>query len=260
MKTTPTFRPYRRFFFPEAALAGEQLDAFLANGWYRMRNMVFTQSHYHGEPSPLDSPVWWLRFPIPSIGEHASHRKLRRRNRRFKVSVLDPFVNRLAFDSLYERYFESIDFEGYPSIEDAVYEDPFGEPVFRTGAIALYDEKRPVAMGLFDLGANACASILHFYHPDYARFSLGRYLVLLTVDLLRERGYEWYYPGYVVPGRPKFDYKLFLGKECAEYYDPGEERWKPFEEGILDTERNPPNTELEYEKVFYDGDFPPPFL
>lgn len=260
MNNTTDFKPYRRFYFPESPLAGERLDAFLANGWYRMRNMVFTQSHYHGEPSPLDLPVWWLRFPVSAIGGQDAHKRLRRRNRRFDMKFLSPFENRNVYESLYRRYYESIDFDGYPTIGDAVYEDEGAEPVFQTNAIVLYDEKRPVAMGLFDTGAKACASILHFYHPGYARFSLGRYLVLLTVDLLRERGFEWYYPGYVVPGHPKFDYKLFLGKDCAEYFHPVEQGWKPFEEGLLDPERNGPNTDRTYEKVFYDDDFLPPFL
>jgi arginyl-tRNA--protein-N-Asp/Glu arginylyltransferase len=247
------------FYEPET-LSGAHLDAFLANGWYRMRQMIFTQSHYSDEPSASDRPVWWLRFPLAAIAERPSQRKLKRRNRRFKTLVLEPFENKLEYEALYERYFEKIDFDGYPSVGGALFEDWSDGSIYHTCAIALYDGSRLAGMGIFDLGTNSCASILHFYDPDYARHSLGRYLVLLTVDLLRERGYEWYYPGYVVPGNPKFDYKLFLGKDCAEYFHTGEQSWKPFEDRILDPGKNPPNTTLEHSLVLYDEDDPPPFL
>lgn len=259
MEDTTTFRPYRRFYEP-GTLNGAQLDAFLANGWYRMRQILFTQSHYHGHPSELDRPVWWLRFPVDGIVDRDSHKRMRRRNRHLRVETLDPFVNRRVYETLYDRYFESIDFDGYPSVEEALFEYPRREGLFHTCGIGLYDGKRLVAMGVFDLGRDSCASILHFYDPDYARLSLGRHLMLLTTDLLRERGYRWYYPGYVVPGLPKFDYKLFLGREAAEYYHPETGAWKSFEDRILDPVRNAPNTGLEHSIRYYDDGFPPPFL
>jgi hypothetical protein len=46
----------------------------------------------------------------------------------------------------------------------------------------------------------------------------------------------WYYPGYVFAGNTKMDYKLFLGKEMGEYYDPELDQWQAFHEGILEPE------------------------
>jgi len=37
---------------------------------------------------------------------------------------------------------------------------------------------------------------------------------------MRSKGLQWYYPGYVVAGKPKMDYKLFLGREVVEYFSP----------------------------------------
>jgi hypothetical protein len=37
----------------------------------------------------------------------------------------------------------------------------------------------------------------------------------------------------VVEGLSKMDYKLFLGKEAAQYFDPLSVNWKYFEESIL---------------------------
>ena len=97
----------------------------------------------------------------------------------------------------------------------------------------VYDGDQLIAAGYFDLGDTAAASILHFFDPQYARYSLGKYLILLTIEYLKDQGYEYYYPGYVVEGLPKMDYKLFLGKEEAEYFDPEAVAWLKFDDNIL---------------------------
>ena len=88
-------------------------------------------------------------------------------------------------------------------------------------------------MGLFDNGEESATSILHFYDHGYSRHSLGRYLMLLTVDWLREHGFRYYYPGYITSGDKRFDYKLFLGQDHACCYDHGRKTWVPFSEDIL---------------------------
>ena len=61
---------------------------------------------------------------------------------------------------------------------------------------------------------------LHFFDPEYNQFSPGKYLILMTLDYCRLQGLEWYYPGYIIQGNPKMNYKLFLGQEVAQYYHP----------------------------------------
>ncbi len=60
--------------------------------------------------------------------------------------------------------------------------------------------------------------------------------MLLTVDYLKSCGFEFYYPGYVIAGHPKMDYKLFMGKAAAQYFDPETETWMCFQNSILNAE------------------------
>ncbi|HHH49965.1 MAG TPA: hypothetical protein ENK52_03190, partial [Saprospiraceae bacterium] len=62
------------------------------------------------------------------------------------------------------------------------------------------------------------------YHPDYAQYSLGFYTMLLEIKWSLANDKKYYYPGYVIPGRPRFDYKLRIGD--VEYYDPKDQHWK----------------------------------
>lgn len=224
---------YKRIRHP-SALTGAQLDAFLALGWYRMNQTIFTTTHSFIEHLLDFRPVWWLRFPVDGIAPHASHSRLRRRNAGFRVELLSPYRPHPTHELLYNRYLESVPFDGYSSIHDALYYDA-EHNIYDTHALQVWDGDRLVAMGIFDTGERSGASILHFYDPDYARFSPGKYLILLTMDVLRARGCAWYYPGYVVTDVPRFDYKLFLGKEAAAYFDPSSQSWRPWNDDVLRT-------------------------
>lgn len=226
---------YRKMHHP-TQLSGPELDDYLARGWYRMQQSIFTITHTFRESVMDFCPVWWLRFPVRDLEDRDSHARIRRKARHLDVRLESPFRPDAASEALYARYLASVPFEGYPSIGDALYgeSDPAAGTIYDTHALVVSDAGRTVAMGIFDLGERSAASILHFYDPDYARYSLGKYLILLTLDEMRARGCEWYYPGYVVSGDCRFDYKLFLGRDRAGYFDPAEQDWRPFREELLE--------------------------
>jgi leucyl-tRNA---protein transferase len=198
---------------------GREFDFLLALGWYPMNQTIFTTSHLFGpEGQPLN-PVHWLRYPVAALEEKASHRRILKKSDSFETLLADPFVHSAELNRLYETYFSSIDFDGYPSIEKATF--PAGTTnIYDTKAIIVRDGEQLIACGIFHEGDKALASILHFYDPQYKQYSLGKYLILRTLDYCRAKGIGWYYPGYVLEGNPKMDYKLFLGKEAAQYYVP----------------------------------------
>lgn len=222
--------PYFHSIKPDL-LKGEELDQLLALGWYRMHQTVFTVSHLeHGDLYR----VHWLRYALMQIKERATHRRIRSRAGRFRVTIENVEVISVVHKQLHACYRASIDFEGAYSIEECLFgEQESVASIFDTKCVSIYDGDVLIAAGYFDVGATTAASILHFFDPQYARYSLGKYLILITIDYLTEQGYKLYYPGYVVQGLPKMDYKLFLGREVAEYFDPEVVAWKKFEERIL---------------------------
>ena len=222
-------KPYYHILQP-ASLTGAQVDQLLALGWYRMHQEIFTTSHVQlGEVYR----VHWLRYALQELKVHTSHKRIRQRARRFTYRVED-FVMREEHRELHQRYRASIDFEGAPSITDCLFGGEVITPsVFNTKTISVYEGKKLIAAGYFDIGEISAASILHFFDPDYKRYSLGKFLILLTIDYLRLHQISYYYPGYVVEGNPKMDYKLFLGREEAQYFDPLTVEWRYFEEHIL---------------------------
>jgi len=222
-------KPYFYQLSPES-ISGHELDQLLALGWYRMHQDIFTCSHIG-----VDAPyrVHWLRYDLKEIRSHASHHRIRNRNKHFQF-VIEPLTAiRSDHSVLHRKYRSVIDFDGALSIEDCLFGGEETANIFNTKCITVFDGDRVIAGGYFDAGDQAVASILHFYDPAYSKFSLGKYLILLTLDYMRAHHYEYYYPGYVVTGQRKMDYKLFLGKKEAQYFDPLTVSWKYFDESIL---------------------------
>lgn len=196
-----------------------------------MHQSIFTSSHLHLEESYR---VHWLRYPLAEIKNRPSHKRIRNRANHFRYSIEDLVTIRPDHEALYTTYRQSIDFDGAFSIHHSLFgEEDTGKNLYKTKCISVYDQDNLIAGGYFDVGATSAASILHFFDPLYKDYSLGKYLMLLTVDYLKSSGYEFYYPGYLVAGKDKMNYKLFIGKETTQYFDPETISLKLFHENIL---------------------------
>ena len=150
-----------------------------------------------------------------------------------RYTIEDLTAIRFSHEELYARYRASIDFYGTLSVEQCLFgENGTGRNIYQTKCISIYDHDKLIAGGYFDLGNTAGTSILHFFDPEFKSRSLGKYLMLLTMDFLNSAGCTFYYPGYLVSGISKMNYKLFIGKEATQYFDPGSMTWKRFEEDI----------------------------
>lgn len=224
--------PYFDSLQPES-IDGRQLDFVLSLGWYRMHQGIFTTSHVDMNGVYR---VHWLRYFLRDLSQRPTHRRIRRRAKKFSFIIEDFDPDRIRFDHslLHARYRACIDFDGADSIEECLLrEDGSRSNIFNTKCISVFDQHKLIAGGYFDVGEKAAASILHFFDPDYARYSLGKFLILITIDYLKANGYDYYYPGYVVQHLEKMNYKLFLGKEHASYFAPETLSWRKFDESIL---------------------------
>jgi len=205
-------------------IRGDALDFYLAQGYYRMQQDLFT-CHF----VPFDGRLYtahWLRLALPRVEWGPEQRRLLRRNARFGTTIL-PFSLTPEYEELYSRYRAAITFDAAPSVADVLLGEATHN-VFNTYVIELRDGQRLVAAGIFDRGQRSLAGILNFYDPTYHRHSLGKYLLLLKTDHARRLQLDYYYPGYVVHGYPKFDYKLFASPAATEVFDNINGSWQPF--------------------------------
>jgi arginyl-tRNA--protein-N-Asp/Glu arginylyltransferase len=218
-------------YYPEQ-LTGEELDIFLEKGWYRMGQSIFT-THFIILNETIYR-VYWLRYDLRKIKPSNETKRIIKLNRGFD-SCIKPFELTDELESLFTLYKTAIDFEPAQSIRFWLHGD---QPVnvFDTEIVEIRDNGKLIAAGIFDKGNQSIAGILNFYHPDYKKYSLGKYLMLLKIHYALSNEKTIYYPGYIVKDYPRFDYKLFVDPDSAEIYLPETGQWVLFKDAFQNEE------------------------
>lgn len=195
----------------------QELDRYLERGWYRMGQTIFT-THFLFYRNSLYSAIW-TRLPLKGYSFRKSLRKIRNKNERAFQTVIRPANIDAEKEQLYLKYQEHFPEFRSPSLFAYLNDGKEGN-IFNSLEACVYNGEELVAFSIFDVGEESLASIIGVYSPDYPSYSLGFYTMLLEIQYGLDNGFSMYYPGYIVPGRPKFDYKKRIGKpEEVEYFD-----------------------------------------
>jgi arginine-tRNA-protein transferase len=210
--------PYKRRF------VGKILDNYLAKGFYRGQHSLFTLNYNYIGIKGM--PVFWLRIKVADVKEGSTAKAIRKACKSFTV-IYKKAVITDEINDLFRAYRGMIDFDTSPSCAAYLHDDTFELP-FNSMLVEIRDNDRLIAVGYFDKGTNAIAGILHFYHPDYKKYSLGKYLMLMEIDYASDNKIPFYYSGYIAINFPKFDYKLFPDINAIEVFLPIEKEWKPY--------------------------------
>lgn len=228
---------HTRIHQPEAPIDPDDLDAYLARGWYRIGQAMVTCRFVWSQEGGLRSAIW-TRTRLSGYGFSRSLRRLHRKNLgRFRVTE-GPLVIDDDREDLYRRYRAHARGSRPPTLGEALNGDSLHDR-FDTREIGIYDDQdRLVAFSAFDIGQDSLQSLMGVYDPALSTHSLGFWTLLLEVEHAQSLGLSYHYAGYVLPGDPSMDYKLRLGH--MEFLDPDEHVWRPwqdFEHVELPTER-----------------------
>lgn len=207
-------------------LAPSRLDEYLAAGWYRMQQLIFTTDLITKDDMLI--PVFWLRHIVAAYTIAPSHKKINNSYKAFSVSIT-PFSVTDELEELYEQYRASVDFDISSTLQDSLL-GATSQSIYRTTCILVRDGKKLVAAGVLDEGVNSIAGILNFYDPAYAPKSPGKFLMLQKMQYAQQQQKKYYYPGYMSTAFSKFDYKLMMGGACTEVYNRKTDTWVPWSE------------------------------
>ena len=222
---------FQDFKFP-LHIMPDELDTYLAAGWYRMGQCVFTTDFVEREGVYFQTI--WLRNRLKNYHPSISFKKLEKRNKDFEIEIV-PFIYSESYESLFQKYRSSLP----PGRAADLYSFLIGDSaliVFKSWVINLYDHGQLIGAGVFDLGKKSAAGIISFYDPEYKNYSVGRYIIYKKIEYCKQKGYDYFYPGYFVPGLKAFDYKLKMGSESLEFFDMTKGLWRSISRLNLDHE------------------------
>jgi arginine-tRNA-protein transferase len=206
------------------SLSPEQLDDYLSRGWFRMVQTIFTTQFVQEDASTFKDAIW-LRYRLKDFEFPKWYLKMKARNQfRISFSEMPPSQEH---EALYQVYWESKP-SGWPESLDSILSGQSNTNVFPTSIVNVYDEEKLIAAGCIDIGKMSAAGIVNFFNPAYAKYSLGKFLFLLKIDHAIALGLEYFYPGYFVPGNPRFDYKLEFHQPSLEFFQAAQNTWLPY--------------------------------
>ncbi len=212
----------RHFFTP---LAAEVLDRYLSQGWRPAGQGVYTAEFLRADDEEIYGCLQ-VRLPLADFSFKKRHRKLlAQNNRRFRVTYGYADTPDEELLALNRRYMERHPAKTREDLSLHVTGE-YLVKVLDTRIVRVYDGDRLVAFSYFDLGRKTAYTKAGIYDPEYQRFSLGIYTMLLEIDWLRAREVAYYHPGYISPGYPVFDYKTQFGP--MEYRQVHTGHWLPF--------------------------------
>ncbi len=189
-------------------LTPEQLDDYLARGWYRIGQTLMTCRFLVFE-DVLRSTIW-TRLDLRQHALRKGQRKqLARIRREFDVRI-GPLVVDAERESVYQAYRATARGERSPTLDHFLYEET-DRDLFDTREVSIWRDGVLVAFSWFDVGESTLQSLLGAFLPEEQRWGLGYASMLLELEWGLNHGYHYHYSGYIMPGEPAMDYKLRAG-------------------------------------------------
>ncbi|HVZ96459.1 MAG TPA: GNAT family N-acetyltransferase [Chitinophagaceae bacterium] len=207
---------------------GALLDNYLAAGYYRMGQFIFTTDTIVHDARRYF--VFWLRYPLANFYFDKNPQKLISHNRNFKITIRNFNITE-EVEKLYQAYAACVNFDVPPTLQLVLFGETFTdwtENAFDSEIIEIRDEDKLIAAGIYDRGLASLAGIMNFYDPAYKKYSLGKYLMLVKMQHAMDLRMQFYYPGYIAYEYTKFDYKLYPNPDLAEIYDSAKKTWLPY--------------------------------
>lgn len=196
-------------------LSPSDLDDYLAKGWRPYGQRIYTADFIQLKLGEIYS-VLPTRLDLNTHQWRKGQRKLmRKNNQRFQYTIKPASLDneKVQINDLYRNQFPD------KSVEDLNIHLFHNErKIFNTYELCIYDNECLVAFSFFDLGQQSAYSKVGIYDPSYSKYSLGLYSMYLEIDWLSKQSFLYYYPGYISPETPLFDYKRKVGAlECWHF-------------------------------------------
>lgn len=189
------------FVDPQHKMSSEVYRLLLARGFRR------SGSHVYRPHCPSCTACVPARIPLATFKPGRSFRRILEKNRDLQVSSQEPAFSDEQFE-LYRDYVNARHDDGpmvNPTREDFVRF--LGNAWGGSQWAAFRHQGRLVMVTAMDHQKDSLSAVYTWFHPDYARRSLGTYAILWGVEEARRLGKGWLYLGYWIESCQKMRYK-----------------------------------------------------
>lgn len=191
-----------------------KMDELWAQGW-RHFGMIFVRYRTSMHGGELFN-VLPLRVDLERFTPSRSQKRVLRKNRDIEIVFRPSFVDRAK-----ERLFVKHRLRFSDNVPDSLFNflspNPAEVPCPNI-EMCLYRDCQLLGVTFLDIGEQAISAVYAIFDPDEAKRSLGILMMLRSIELSRQRGCRYYYPGYAYREPFTYDYKKnFSGLEYLDW-------------------------------------------
>jgi arginyl-tRNA--protein-N-Asp/Glu arginylyltransferase len=199
-----------------------KMDQFWAEGWRHFGILFFRyRVAAHGDRQFSVLP---LRIDLQRFTLTRSQKRVLAKNRDTRTVVRPAIV-----DATRERLFAKHRIRYRENVPSSLFD--FMSPVPASIPcpnleLCIYLNETFAGVTYLDIGQAATSAVYAMFDPAQAKRSLGIFMMLQSIQLSRERGHRYYYPGYAYREPSAYDYKKrFMGLEYLDWTA----GWKPYD-------------------------------
>lgn len=182
----------------------EQCESLILRGWRRFGAMYFRP--ICSDCQKCES----LKIDVASYEFRKSERRILRKNSDLRTVIREPTLTRDHMElfekyHLYKHHTRSWD---EPKVDPRNYYASFVQGHGDFGYEILYFEgERLIAVDLVDILDHGISALYCYYDPELPKRSLGKYTLLMQIELARKLDLQWIYLGYYVQECVSLSYK-----------------------------------------------------
>jgi arginine-tRNA-protein transferase len=150
-----------------------------------------------------------MRLPVELFRPDRSQRRAIQRNADLNVRIERPAMDSSRLE-LWNRYHAwQSERKGWPesSADPWHYSFTYVKNPIPSLEVAAYEGDRLLGVALLDVTPNSLSGIYHYYDPECTDRSLGKFLMLRSIQAAKELGKKYFYLGYYVAGCGSMEYK-----------------------------------------------------
>ncbi len=152
-----------------------------------------------------------LRINVKKFTPSKSQRRIfRQKGITFKICEPSVSEKHLKIYEKYHRFMQKKRGWDYYGLTEESYKDLYVKGFSGYGKeVRYYYENRFVGVDLIDFLDDGISSNYFYYDPNFSKYSLGTYSMLMQIEFAKEKNLSWIYPGYFVKDCTSLNYKAF---------------------------------------------------
>lgn len=207
--------------FSRTWVTPSQYDYLLSKGWRHFGENFFRYNISIYEEKVCN--VIPLRIKVDQFMPSKSQRKIIKKCENFEISI-----QKINIDNVTENLFDLHKLKFTDNIPNSIYDfisksNPSNAPTTILELI-VYDNGKAIAISYFGIGESSISSIYAMFNPDYKKYSLGLFTMLVEINYATQLDMNFYYHGYCYDISSFYDYKKKFN--ALEGYNWNEDKWE----------------------------------